>query len=271
MLKITVVQPNYFPGENPDEKAAQFLLDELEKAPEGGLIVLPEYSNAGGISDIESELKAAPRAEIMLEAASRVANEKKCYVSINVLQRRGGTLKNSTYLFDKAGNVAFIYDKQHLPPSEVKLGVKPGNETGKCSCVCDVDGIRFAFLTCYDVYFNEQIEFIAKAKPDIIIAPTMQRGERTDIIRAQSKMIAFRCNAFLARSSFSMNDAGRGGCSMVVASDGQILVDMGKEIGTVCADIDPKEKYMRTAGFGGGVVRNDDFISDGLCPAAFAQ
>lgn len=270
MLKITVVQPNYFPGENPDEKAAQFLLGELEKAPEGGLIVLPEYSNAGGISDVESELKAVPRAEIMLETASRVAKEKACYVSINVLQRREGTLKNSTYLFDKTGKGAFIYDKQHLPPSEVKLGVTPGNDTGKCSCVCDVDGIRFAFLTCYDVYFNEQIEFIAMAKPDIIIAPTMQRGERTDIIRAQSKMIAFRCNAFLARSSFSMNDAGRGGCSMIVASDGQIIVDMGKGVGTACAEVDPKEKYMRPAGFGEGMIRSDDFISDGLCPEAFA-
>jgi len=99
--------------------------------------------------------------------------------------------------------------------------------------------------------------------------PTLQRGERPDIIRAQSKMIAFRCNAYVARSSFSMNDEARGGCSMIVAPDGQILVDIGKEIGTVCAEVDPKEKYMRTAGFGGGVVRNDDFISDGLCPDAF--
>jgi len=271
MLKITVVQPNYFPGENPDEKAAQFLLGELEKAPKGGLVVLPEYSNAGGISDVQDELNALPRAELMLETASRVAKEKEAYVSINVLQRRDGKIKNSTYLFDKTGKVAFIYDKQHLPQSEVKLGVEPGNSTGKCRCVCDLDGVRFAFLTCYDVYFNEQIEFIAKAKPDIIIMPTLQRGERPDIIRAQAKLIAFRCNAFVARSSFSMNDEGRGGCSMIVAPDGQILVDMGKDIGTVCADVDPKEKYMRTAGFGGGVVRNDDFISDGLCPDAFAQ
>ena len=269
MLRITVVQPNYFPGEQPDEKAAQFLLTELENAPVGGLIVLPEYSNAGGISDVESERKALPRAEMMLKAASRVAREKGCYVAINVLQLRDGKIKNSTYLFDKNGNTAFVYDKQHLPQSELKLGVVPGTPGQPCSCVCDLDGIRFAFMTCYDVYFNEQIEFIAKAKPDVIIMPTLQRGERPDIIRAQAKLIAFRCNAFVARASFSMNDDARGGCSMVVAPDGQILVDMGKEIGAVCSDVDPKEKYMRAAGFGGGLVRNDDFISDGLCPEAF--
>ena len=58
--------------------------------------------------------------------------------------------------------------------------------------VCTLDGIKFAFLTCYDAYFNEQIEFIAKHRPDIILVPGYQRGERVDIIRAQAKLTAFR-------------------------------------------------------------------------------
>jgi len=37
MLKITVVQPSNFPGENPDDKAAQFLMGELEKTSAGAL------------------------------------------------------------------------------------------------------------------------------------------------------------------------------------------------------------------------------------------
>ncbi len=269
MLNVTVVQPSYFAGDKPDEAIADFLIEQLKAVPEGGLIVLPEYSNAGGISDPEAEIAALPRANMMLEAASKTAKEKGAYVAVNVLERRGGKIKNSTYLYNKKGEVAYIYDKQHLPPSEVKLGVEAGNETGKCKCVCDLDGIRFAFMTCYDVYFNEQIEFIARHKPDVILVPGYQRGERTDIIRAQAKLTAFRCNAFLARSSFSMNDDGHGGCSMIVAPDGQIITDIGKGIGSVSAEIDPKEKYMRAAGFGGNTVRNDDFIADGLCPEAF--
>lgn len=54
-MKVIVAQPAYFAGDNPDGKIANFLLGELKKAPTGSLIVLPEYSNAGGISDIESE------------------------------------------------------------------------------------------------------------------------------------------------------------------------------------------------------------------------
>lgn len=268
-MNITVVQPEYFAGERPDEKIAAFLMDELEKVPEGGLIVLPEYSNAGGLSDAERELEALPRAEIMLRKASQIAKEKSAYVAINVLQQRGEQIKNSTYLFDKKGEVAFIYDKQHLPPSEIKLGVTAGNGSGKCGCLCEVDGIRFAFMTCYDVYFNEQIEHIAKGNPDIILIPGYQRGERTDIICAQAKLTAFRCNAFVARASYSMGTDEKGGCSMIVSPSGEILENIGKKVGSISADVDPFEKYMRPAGYGEGLVKNNDFITAGLCPDAF--
>jgi len=269
MLDVTVVQPRYYSGDEPDKVIAEFLMNELEKVPEGGLIVLPEYSNAGGLSDAERELAALPRAEEMLKKAGEIAKQKKAYVSINVIMKRDGELKNSTYLFDKKGETAFIYNKQHLPLSEIRLGVAPGEKDGKCKCVCEVDGIKFAFMTCYDVYFNEQIEFIAKAKPDIILIPGYQRGERWDIIRAQAKLTAFRCNAFVARSSYSMDSDEKGGCSMIVSPDGVILREMGKDVGSINALIDPKEKYMRQAGFGEKLVRNDDFIADGLCPEAF--
>lgn len=269
MIEITVVQPPYFAGEKPDEVVAEFLINQLKSAKADSVIVLPEYSNAGGLSEKERELAALPRAKVMLEAAAETAREKRAYVAVNVLEERDRKIKNSTYLFDKDGKVAFIYNKQHLPPSEIKLGAEAGNADGKCACVCEVDGIKFAFMTCYDVYFNEQIEYIAKHKPDIILIPGYQRGERTDIIRAQAKLTAFRCNAYVARASYSMGSDEHGGCSMIVAPDGQILKDIGKETGAISATVDEKWKYMRSAGFGEGIVRNDDFINDGLCPDAF--
>ena len=266
-MKVTVVQPSYYMGENPDEKIAKFLSNEAEKVEENGLVLLPEYSNAGGISDAESELKAMERATSMLEKAKEIAKNKKAYVAINVLEKRDGNIRNSTYLFNKNGEKVFVYDKQHLPPSEVSLNVRRGD--GKCNCTCVVDGIRFAFMTCYDVYFNEQIEHIASFKPDIILVPGYQRGERVDIIEAQAKLTAFRCNAFLLRSSFSMESDEKGGCSMIVAPDGKIIDSLGKKTGSLTADINYSQKHMRPAGFGGDVVRNDDFISSGLCPDAF--
>lgn len=258
-MKITVVQPKYHAGENPDEKIASFLLREAEKA-ESGLIVLPEYANAGGLSDPEKLLAALPRAEAMLQKAAQLARQKGAYISINVFMMRDGKLRNSTYLFDRAGNTAFVYDKVHLPPAEVKLGITPGDG----SCICDLDGVRFGFMTCYDVYFNEQTEFIAAQKPDIILVPGYQRGERWDIIQAQTKMLAFRCNAFVARASVSMDSTEKGGNTMIVSPEGQILENLGEAVGSATAEVDPKWKFMRPAGFGGNMVRNDDFINAGL-------
>lgn len=77
MLKITVTQPRYYSGENPDEKISEFLLSNLEEIDENELVVLPEYSNAGGLSDAESELKAMERADVMLQKASDIAKSKK--------------------------------------------------------------------------------------------------------------------------------------------------------------------------------------------------
>ena len=266
-MKITVVQPPYYIGENPDSKIADFLMCELKKVEEGSLIVLPEYSNAGGIFELESEIKAMPRATEMLRKVSLIAKEKRALVAINVLEKRGGSIKNSTYLYDKYGNVAFVYDKIHLPPSEISLGV----ERGDGACVCDLEGIRFGFMTCYDVYFNEQIEFLASKRPDIILIPGYQRAEATDIIRAQAKMIAFRCNSFVAKSSYSMDSDEYGGCSMIIAPNGKILRDIGKGIGSISAIINPQSKHMRAAGFRGGMIRNDDFINNGLCPDVFKK
>ncbi len=264
-VKITVAQPEYYAGDFPDEKIAEFLKECMQSSEKGELMILPEYSNAGGLSDAESILSAVKRTPELLAFAAKISKEKSCYLAINVLENRSERLLNSTYLFDTEGKVSFIYDKIHLPLAEVKLGVSYGNGI----CCHELDGVRFAFMTCYDTYYNEQIEVIAKFKPDIIIISGYQRGERTDIIRAQAKLTAFRCNAYVARSSYSMNSEERGGCSMIVSPDGNILKDMGANVGRISAEVDEKWKYLRPAGFGEGLVRNDDFISMGTRPDVF--
>ena len=80
MLTCSVVQPSYYMDSPVDAQIARFLLDEAEKAPNNSLIVLPEYSNAGGLSDKEKELAALSRAEEMKQAVSRMAKEKSCYI-----------------------------------------------------------------------------------------------------------------------------------------------------------------------------------------------
>ena len=68
-----------------------------------------------------------------------------------------------------------------------------------------------------------------------------------------------------------MNDDERGGCSMIVAPNGKILSDLGKETGSTSAEIDVKFKYVRNAGYGKGLIRNDEFINIGLRPDVFIK
>ena len=116
MLDITILQPNYYSGDNPDEKIAEFLLNGIKNAKENSLVVLPEYSNAGGLSDKNALLKALPRAKTMLAEASKLAKEKSCYVAINLLEERDNKFRNSTYLLDKNSlfNSAYTWCVAHI-------------------------------------------------------------------------------------------------------------------------------------------------------------
>ena len=66
-----------------------------------------------------------------------------------------------------------------------------------------------------------------------------------------------------------MDSDEHGRCSMIVAPDGKIIKNIGNGVGTVSAEIEPFERYMRSAGYGEGLVKNNEFISAGLCPKAF--
>lgn len=265
-MKLTIVQPNYHRDESPCERIREFLKAQLSSLEENEIIVLPEYSNAGGTSDPEVERASMKFASEMKSACSRAAKTHSAYVAVNVLEEREGKIKNSTYLYGKNGKLAFIYDKIHLPPAERELGIERGD--GACTCV--LDGIRFAFMTCYDVYYSEQIEHIAKFKPDVIIVPGYQRGEQVDIIKAQATLLAYRCNAFVLRSSYSMGKDHLGGCSMIVTPLGKTVACLGKDEGCASFNADDiKSKCYRPAGFGQPFVLNDEFINQGLCPEAF--
>ena len=255
-LQAVVIQADYFAGEDPAKEILSFLFSELDRIPENSIAVLPEYTNATGLSDPALIEAAMSRTDMILEHVSAKAKEKKSYIAVNVLQHEGAGLANRTMLFSPEGEHVFTYQKKNIPPSEIALGVLSGNGPS----VFSHNGIRFGCLTCYDIYSARLLEELAAGRPDIIVFPTYQRGERTDIIRAQVKLLAFRCNAYVVRTSCSLHDPAYGGCSMIVSPDGQIRCDLADSIGSACVSVDPQWKYYRSAGFGGGIVRNDVFL-----------
>ena len=65
--------------------------------------------------------KPCTTTEVQTRELFTLAKEKGRFVAVNVLEERNGKLQNSTYLYNKNGEITFVYDKIHLPPSEVAL------------------------------------------------------------------------------------------------------------------------------------------------------
>lgn len=56
-----------------------------------------------------------------------------------------------------------------------------------------------------------------------------------------------------AASSIAKEKSAYVAINVLEGPDCKILKDMGKSVGSISAEIDPAWKYMRTAGFGGGM------------------
>lgn len=156
--------------------------------------------------------------------------------------------------------------KQHLVPGEVSELKLDSGYTFEFSepTVIEIEGIRFGFLVCYDFYFYEAFANMARQKLDIIIGCSHQRSDTHRASQVMSQFLAYNTNAFVIRSSVSMDEASDiGGASMVVAPDGKVLCNMRSRIGMETADIDLSNKYYKPAGYGNPPAAHYEYIEKG--------
>ena len=83
-------------------------------------------------------------------------------------------IRNTTYAINREGVIVGRYFKAHPAPSEVKTDAEGGHELDveysyerSEPYVLELEGLRFAFLTCYDFYFYENFAQMAKKNIDI--------------------------------------------------------------------------------------------------------
>jgi len=272
-MKLCAIQIPYGHTAAEADGSVDFLIRELECCDSScDLILTPEYSNApatfpaGGV--LPYVRKSTPR---LIEAARNAAVRCHAIVAVSHLcEVSPGVFRNTTRVFDRNGNIAGDFYKQHLPPSEIK-GIQPDisyTRSFRPPEIITVDGIRLGFLICYDSYFTEYIAHLAYRHPDIVLVSSFQRAERQDILRMLSQNLAFTCNSFVLRASVSMGpEAKVAGTSLAVSPDGTILGDFGSRTGAFCCEIgDPHYKYMRSNAFGGKLIPNDQFVEQGRTP-----
>lgn len=276
-IKVCVLQPHYSFNEGDLDECFNGLLNLLEQCDESlDLIVLPEYSDA--LADVKGKKGFYDSVEkygsVLLKKSCETAKRCNAIVFVNAGYKTENGIRNTTYAIDKSGKIVGRYFKAHPAPSEVKTDAEGGHELDveysykfAPPYVLELDGLRFAFLTCYDFYFYENFSNIARRNVDIIIGCSLQRTDSRTAISIIDKFLCYNTNAYLIRSSVSLSETSElCGSGMVVAPDGEVLLDMESRVGSGVCEITPKNKYFKPAGYMGELKSHYEYIEEGRRP-----
>ena len=278
-MKVRIIQPAYtFNAEDLQKnyEGMVALMDECNEPLD--IIVLPEYCDIPAAQ----KGKAAYRAAIakynkpVMDKAIEMAKRCHSLVFINcAYEFEKEKFRNTTHAIDRNGNVVGRYYKAHPAPSEDKSEAVGGLEMdssystpGAKPYVLEIEGIRFGFMTCMDFYMYEEFPQLAREKVDIVIGCSHQRTDTHQALEIINRFLSYHVNAYLVRSSVSLGeDSPIGGCSCVIAPNGDVLVDMKSKAGYETVEIDPTKKYYKEAGYRGKSVKpHYEYVDDGRRP-----
>ena len=276
-MKVSVLQPHYSFDTADAECCFSALLSMLDECDESmDIIVLPEYSDA--LADVAGKEGYYAMVDTyntrLIEKARETARRTHAILFVNAGYKTEGGIRNTTHAIDREGNIVGRYFKAHPAPSEVKTDAEGGHELdvaysyeAASPYVLTLEGIRFAFLTCYDFYFYENFAQIARQNVDIIIGCSLQRTDTHEALSIIGRFLSYQTNAYLVRASVSLGeDSPLCGSSMIVAPDGKELINMKSRVGIASAEIDPSAKYYKPAGHLGKPKAHYEYIEEGRRP-----
>ena len=274
-MRCCIIQPAYSTDYGRSDYYFEEQLKLIDRCDESmDIIVLPESCDIPCLASTreESELSYERYNKRLLDKVAETARRCRAIVFVNARSVEEGGLRNTTYAFNRDGEIVGKYFKQHLTPGEVtklRLDSDYSFEHSDVTVV-EIEGIRFAFLTCYDFYFYEAYAPIARQGVDIIIGCSHQRSDTHSALEIFSRHLAYNTNAYVLRSSVSMGESSdMGGGSMAVAPNGDVLVNMYSRVGLETVEIDPKKKYYKPAGFGNPPSAHYEYVEKGRRPQKY--
>lgn len=276
-MKVCVIQPYYSLNEADTETCFNKLLELMDQCDDSmDLIVLPEYSDIPAAQSCKKSFHKSIelRNSIILNKAKELAIRCNSMVFVNAADKCKNGYRNTTHAINRQGEVVGKYYKTHPAPSEVKTEEQGGNEMDveysylpSAPYTLEIEGIKFGFMTCYDFYFYESFAPLALRNVDIIIGCSHQRSDTHEALSIINRFLCYNTNAYLIRSSVSLGEESDiCGCSCIIKPNGEVLVDMKSQIGLGIAEIDPKDKYYKPAGFKGALKAHYEYIEEGRRP-----
>lgn len=194
-MKVCIIQPAYSTDYSLSDVYFEEQLKLLSQCDSTmDLIVLPESADTPCLAKTreEAEKASAKYLQPLLDAVSNTAKRCHAMVFVNARSKSGNGLRNTTYAFDRDGNIAGMYFKQHLTPGEVTKTRLDSDYSFEFSepTVIEMEGLRFGFLTCYDFYFYEAFANMARRNLDIVIGCSHQRSDTHPALEIMSQNLA---------------------------------------------------------------------------------
>jgi hypothetical protein len=151
---------------------AQFEL-VLPDAPD--LIVVPEACDRFPAMPLERRLEYYRyRGDRIRDAFAEVAARNSCHIAYSASRLLpDGTWRNSTQIIDRKGQVAGVYNKNHVVVEET---TKSGVLCGKDAPVIECDFGTIGCAICFDLNFAPIRAKYAAAKPDLVVFCSMYHG-----------------------------------------------------------------------------------------------
>lgn len=270
-MKVCIIQPPYSTQYVCSDEMFDWemkIMDSCDSTMD--LIVFPESTDVPCFAPERTQAIASYEkyAAKLLDKAAQTAKRFNAVFFINAYCQTETGMRNTSYAFDRSGNEVGHYYKQHLTPGETSERKLDSDYSFGFSepAIIEIEGLRYGFLTCYDFYFYEAFSKLAQYKPNII-GCSHQQTDTQQALEMMPRFCAYNCNAYVVRSSVSMDESSIvGGGSIVVSPEGEVLVNMGSRVDLETVEIDPTHKYYKPSGVDNPLMARYEYVEKGHRP-----
>ena len=239
MIKILSVQLRV--GDETKEERVQRVEALLDQAGGADLVILPEIWNVGYFCFDSYEKEAEPADGPTFSRMARKAKKNGFYLHMgSFVEKKDGSLFNTSVLIDRGGKAVAVYRKIHL----YGYGSKEAQilTRGEEITVVDTNFGKVGMSTCYDLRFPELFRKMVDRGAELFLIASGWPYPRLEHWLMFNRIRAIENTAFLVSSNCVGINRGLHFCghSMVVDPWGVIVAGGGDEECFVKAEIDLK-------------------------------
>ena len=174
-IKLSLCQMNVIDNKEDNVKTASLMIDE-SVSKNADFIVLPEMFNCPYSNDKFIEYGEEEKNSYTLNKISLLAKKNNVYILAgSIPEKDNGKLYNTSYLFDKEGNIIAKHRKMHLFDIDVKgkMTFKESDvlTAGDDITVADTEFGKIGIGICYDIRFPELARLMVQEGALVLFYP----------------------------------------------------------------------------------------------------